>query len=634
MRAADRRDRVRGGRRPAAQGQVGARAGVARAAGGRRARRPEPQPDASRRRSSAATTSCGCSRTCSTRRAASGRARLVSVIGPAGIGKSRLAWEFAKYLDGLVETVWWHHGRSPAYGDGISVLGARRDGPAPGRAARERRRGDDPGEGRATTVAKLVPDPDERRWIEPALLALLGIEARVAVRRAVRRVAHLLRAARRDGPVVLVFEDLHWADTGLLDFVDHLLEWSRNAPIYVLTLARPELLERAPRLGCRQAQLHLDVPRAARRAGDARAARRAGAGPPRRAVVRPSWRVPTASRCTPSRRSGCSSRRAGSGSRATTYGPIGDLAHARRARDADRAHRGAPRRASTPQDRALVSDAAVLGQSFTLAALAAVSRRPGSELEPRLRDPRPPRAPRAGGRPTLAGTRPVRVRAGADPGGRLQHARPRGPQGPSPRRGALLRGAGDRGAGRRACRPLPRRPRQRARGARGGRARGPGAHRAPCRGRAGLVTRRARPGDRVLRAGAVDHARGDRPGGVARCGRQGRDRGRARRRRRPSLPGGARPPSSRRRSAGPGRDGGEPCRGAPHVVSHRTRARTAGRCLEPVRRPGRPPAFVRLQGQLARAYFFNDEDARAVAKSDSVLEAAERLELVQIVADT
>ena len=48
------------------------------------------------------------------------RPRLVSVIGPGGIGKSRLAWEFLKYIDGLSEVVWWHDGRSPAYGDGIT----------------------------------------------------------------------------------------------------------------------------------------------------------------------------------------------------------------------------------------------------------------------------------------------------------------------------------------------------------------------------------------------------------------------------------------------------------------------------------------------------------------------------------
>ncbi len=48
------------------------------------------------------------------------RPRLVSVIGPGGIGKSRLAWEFLKYVDGLQETVLWHDGRSPSYGEGIT----------------------------------------------------------------------------------------------------------------------------------------------------------------------------------------------------------------------------------------------------------------------------------------------------------------------------------------------------------------------------------------------------------------------------------------------------------------------------------------------------------------------------------
>src|SRR5665811_2391943 len=50
-------------------------------------------------------------------------------------------------------------------------------------------------------------------------------------------------------PVVMVFEDHHFADTGLLDFIDHLLEWSRAFPIYIVTLARPELLEKRPDWG-------------------------------------------------------------------------------------------------------------------------------------------------------------------------------------------------------------------------------------------------------------------------------------------------------------------------------------------------------------------------------------------------
>jgi class 3 adenylate cyclase len=49
-----------------------------------------------------------------------GRAHLVSVTGIAGIGKSRLAWEFYKYFDGLVEQVWWHRGRCLAYGEGVA----------------------------------------------------------------------------------------------------------------------------------------------------------------------------------------------------------------------------------------------------------------------------------------------------------------------------------------------------------------------------------------------------------------------------------------------------------------------------------------------------------------------------------
>ena len=93
--------------------------------------------------------------------------------------------------------------------------------------------------------------PDERAWVEPRLAALLGLaetpegsreELFAAWRTLFQRIAER-------GTTVMVFEDLQWADRALLDFIDDLLEWSRSSPILVITLARPELLERRPDWG-------------------------------------------------------------------------------------------------------------------------------------------------------------------------------------------------------------------------------------------------------------------------------------------------------------------------------------------------------------------------------------------------
>ncbi|HEX6867683.1 MAG TPA: adenylate/guanylate cyclase domain-containing protein [Candidatus Limnocylindrales bacterium] len=180
--------------------------------------------------------------------AAERRPRLVSIIGQGGIGKSRLIWEFLKYIDGVTEVVYWHQGRSPAYGVGISFwalaemvrgrLGITDQDDQP--VARDKL---------ATALEEWVPDEAERRWMEPRLFQLLGLEAVDTDERPDRESLFAAwrvffeRIAER-GVVVLVFEDLQWADDGLLDFIDHVLDWSRDRPIYIITLARPELLDR------------------------------------------------------------------------------------------------------------------------------------------------------------------------------------------------------------------------------------------------------------------------------------------------------------------------------------------------------------------------------------------------------
>ena len=147
-----------------------------------------------------------------------------------------------------MEAVYWHSGRSPAYGQGITFW-------ALGEMVRERaglKELDDEQTTRskiAQTVDQWVTDAAEREWINRALLTLLGIETEMAADQLFSAWRTFFERIAANGPVCLVFEDMHFADPGLLDFVDHLLEWSRGVPIYVVTLARPDLLERRPSWG-------------------------------------------------------------------------------------------------------------------------------------------------------------------------------------------------------------------------------------------------------------------------------------------------------------------------------------------------------------------------------------------------
>jgi class 3 adenylate cyclase/tetratricopeptide (TPR) repeat protein len=310
------------------------------------------------------------------------RTRLVSIIGPAGIGKSRLAWEFLKYLDGLVENVWWHHGRSPAYGEGITFW-------ALGEMVRARC-GLVETDAEATTRAKVaevlaqhVSDPEERRWIEPALLALLGIGSAAGSEQLFAAWRTFFERLSGSGTVVLAFEDLHWADSGTLDFVDHLLEWSKSHPILVVTLARPELLERRPDWGAGKrnfTSLHLEpLPEAAMRS------LLGGLVPglPEqtiRAIVARAEGIPLYAIETIRMLVADGRLKEEQG----VYVPVGDLT-ALAVPDTLTALIASRLDGLDPADRSLLQDAAVLGQSFALEALSAVSGVEIGDLEPRLR---------------------------------------------------------------------------------------------------------------------------------------------------------------------------------------------------------------------------------------------------------
>jgi class 3 adenylate cyclase/tetratricopeptide (TPR) repeat protein len=309
------------------------------------------------------------------------RIRLVSVMGPGGIGKSRLAWEFLKYVDGLVEDTYWHNGRSPAYGEGITFW-------ALGEMIRGRCglvESDDEATTRgkvAETVRRWVTDADEAVWIEKSLLTLLGFESDVAPEQLFGAWRTFFERIAGAGNVALVFEDLHHADSGLLDFIDHMLDWSRGLPIYIVTLARPELLEKRVDWGAGKrsfSSIYLEPlaePQMRELLGglvpglpDSAVATIVG-----RADGIPLYAVETVRSLVAEGR-----LKEENG----VYEPVGDLSQLA-VPETLTALISSRLDALDATDRSLVYDAAVLGQSFSTAGLAAVSGTAEAELGPRL----------------------------------------------------------------------------------------------------------------------------------------------------------------------------------------------------------------------------------------------------------
>ncbi len=178
--------------------------------------------------------------------------QLVTLVGVPGIGKSRLLGElFAAIEQGSVLTT-WRQGRSLSYGEGVSywALGEMVKAQT-GILDTDTR--EDAGSKLREAAGRLLPDETEARWVESHLRPLVGMAAddlsgdrRGEAFAAWRRFFEALAEER---PLVLVFEDLHWADDGLLDFVDHLVDWLTDVPVLVVASARPELLARRPAWG-------------------------------------------------------------------------------------------------------------------------------------------------------------------------------------------------------------------------------------------------------------------------------------------------------------------------------------------------------------------------------------------------
>jgi class 3 adenylate cyclase/tetratricopeptide (TPR) repeat protein len=194
--------------------------------------------------------------------AETGRPSLLVVSGDAGVGKTRLGWEFSKYTDGLADACRWHSGKCVSYGEGVAYY-------AVAEAVRSRLETglgtDEPvetGELIERGLAAYVDDPGERAWMAPRLGALLGAGGAAGHAREDLFSAWTTffeRVSQGTEPVVMVIDDAQYADEGLVLFLEHLMA-AATFPCFVMLLARPELVSDRPGLvtNRRATVLHLD----------------------------------------------------------------------------------------------------------------------------------------------------------------------------------------------------------------------------------------------------------------------------------------------------------------------------------------------------------------------------------------
>jgi class 3 adenylate cyclase/tetratricopeptide (TPR) repeat protein len=166
--------------------------------------------------------------------------QLVTVAGEPGIGKSRLVAELFAHAEAMEELITWRQGRCLPYGEGITFWALGEIVKAHAGIFES-----DPPDVATAKLDAVLPESDDLPWLRARLLPLLGIDASESAGQEELFTAwrRFLESVAERAPLVLVVEDIHWADRALLSFLVHLADWAQGVPLLVVCTTRPELYE-------------------------------------------------------------------------------------------------------------------------------------------------------------------------------------------------------------------------------------------------------------------------------------------------------------------------------------------------------------------------------------------------------